>query len=118
MAFHGVNPTKEQKIFHDRLAGKVGCICCRHHGVFNDYVSIHHISGRSKPDSHWYVLPLCAGHHQKGSNTDHPEILAIHGDKAAWQAKYGTEEALWLECFSYLEWIPDGIKKWLKNAQE
>lgn len=63
------------------------CICCRIEGRFNPVVSIHHCNGRTKPGCHRDVLPLCGPHHQKIE----PGVLAVHGDKRAWEARYGKQ---------------------------
>lgn len=80
------NPTKSEKAFWDKLAS-IGCIACRQDGIFNDYVSIHHIDGRTKPGCHMKVLPLCAEHHQTGGES----APAIHPYKARFEAKYGSQ---------------------------
>ena len=80
------NPTKTEKAFWDKLAS-IGCIACLQDGIFNDYVSIHHIDGRTKPGCHMKVLPLCAEHHQTGGESK----PAIHPYKARFEAKYGTQ---------------------------
>ncbi len=120
----GDNPTRAQKEYWDRLASVVGCIACRKiHGPHEPGpVSIHHIEGRTRKytasngekrnSAHWYVLPLCAGHHQKGYGPD-PKMLAIHGDKKRFELEIGQEETLWLECFKVMDWVPTGIKEWL-----
>jgi len=84
------NPNKSVKKFWDLIASK-GCIACRADGYLNTLVSIHHIDGRTKPDAHYKVLALCAGHHQKGTNTNSPNMIAVHPDKARFEAKYGKQ---------------------------
>lgn len=116
MAFSGKHKKQAEKKFQDNLVNKVGCVCCRWHGQVNHYCTIHHIDGKTKPHSQWYVLPLCAAHHQKGTNTDHQWILARHGDKSHWEKKYGTEHELYLYCFQmlgYIPKIPQDIKDYL-----
>jgi hypothetical protein len=88
----GRAPTKAEKAFHDRMA-EFGCIACFLDGVFNESVSIHHIDGRTKPNAHKKVLPLCAGHHQDGTGND-KSMIAIHPYKAAFELKYGNQYAL------------------------
>lgn len=82
----GTTPTSAEKELHDRLA-QLGCICCRQEGIFNPVVSIHHCNGRTKTDCHRDVLPLCGPHHQKLDKN----VLAVHGNKRAWEAKYGKQ---------------------------
>lgn len=84
--------TAEEKELWSRMAA-LGCIACLLDGVFNDYVSIHHIDGRTKPDCHKQVLPLCAGHHQAGTGAD-KTLIAVHPDKARFEQRYGRQEDL------------------------
>jgi hypothetical protein len=87
----GRTPTADQKRFHDMLCQNVGCLpCFQDNGERNTYVSVHHMDGRTKPLAHWWSLGLCAGHHQKGSGVNRG-LLAIHGDKRAFEREYGTE---------------------------
>lgn len=85
----GNPPTVLQKAFHDELA-ELGCIACRIFGRNNPKVSIHHIDGRTKPDAHWLVLPLCAGHHQDGTGDD-KTMIAVHPWKKRFEERYGTQ---------------------------
>lgn len=95
-----------QKIFHDQLASRIGCLACAMDGRFNDYVSIHHIDGRTKPDAHWKVLPLCASHHQ-----DDGLAIAVHPHKAMFETRYGKQMDLLVWAIEILQeqgqFIPD-----------
>ena len=91
------NPTAAEKEYWDRLCREIGCIACRHDGYFNPVVSIHHCGGRTKPDCHKKVLPLCAGHHQDGTQPDSGKI-AIHPWKKRFESMYGTQAELMDEC--------------------
>ena len=93
----GRTVTKEEKQFHDNLCRHVGCIACRFEGRFNDWVSVHHIGGRTKPDAHKKVLPLCAGHHQ-----DNGTAIAVHPHKARFEAEYGHQFELLIKCVTIL----------------
>jgi len=86
------SPTKTEKKYWDNLAEEVGCIVCRNMGLTNNYVSIHHIRGRTKKGCHGAgaVLPLCYPHHQGKDG--------IHPYKARWIEKYGTQEELAEQC--------------------
>ena len=118
----GCNPTQAQQKFWDELAHRVGCVACRAgHGVFHPvYVSIHHISGRSKPWHHWYVLPLCAGHHQDGTGNPKLKGIAVHPWKARFESRYGDQESLWLKSLEYLVQeggeVPEALKTELEAA--
>jgi len=95
----GRTATLAQKHFHGLMADVVGCIACRKDGGFTDYVSIHHIDGRTKPNAHWLVLPLCGGHHQ---DLGWPDFIPVHPYKAQFEAKYGKQMALLQECIELL----------------
>lgn len=99
----GRTPTAEQKRFHDLLASVVGCICCyidTGRDRRNNWCSIHHIDGRTKPLAHWWVLPLCGGHHQDGNGG--PGMIAVHPYKARFEAQYGTQMTLLADCIQQL----------------
>lgn len=82
-----------ERALWDRMAVHVGCIACRIDGRQNDYVSIHHIDGRTKPGCHRKVLPLCAGHHQHGTGAD-KTLIAVHPHKSRFEARYGSQAEL------------------------
>mgnify|MGYP003435375677 CR=1 FL=1 len=106
----GKNKTQAEEQWHHDVADICGCICCLLDGRPRDYtlpahVSIHHCDGRTKAHAHYYVLPLCAGHHQQGHGPV-PDMLAVHGVKARFIAEYGREIELvvwcpvaWKHCF-------------------
>lgn len=103
----GRTPTIKQKHFHDDLCRHVGCVACRFEGGFNDYVSVHHIDGRTKPEAHWLVLPLCGAHHQ-----DNGTAVAVHPYKARFEERYGAQMDLLRWCIEWLQQrdmeVPDG----------
>jgi hypothetical protein len=47
------------------------------------------------------VLPICAGHHQAGTGPN-PSLIAVHPDKARFEARYGTQRELLAECLAML----------------
>lgn len=94
----GRTPTVAEKRFHDDLCRHIGCVACRFEGGFNDFVSVHHIDGRTKPDAHWLVLPLCGGHHQ-----DNGTVIAVHPYKARFEARYGKQIDLLRWCIERLQ---------------
>ena len=94
--------TALEKIYWSRLASEVGCIACSLDGRFNDYVSIHHIDGRTKPGCHQNVLPLCAGHHQDGAGED-KTMAAVHPWKHEFESAYGSQADLKAKCDAFLE---------------
>lgn len=95
----GRTPTKTEKQFWDDLSNFVGCIACRKDGIFNSYVSIHHIDGRTKPDAHKLVLPLCFPHHQG----DCKVVPSVHGAKRSFETRYGAQRELLEECHAIIE---------------
>lgn len=91
-----------QKRYHDMLCQHVGCIACfKEFGARNFHVSVHHCDGRTKPNAHWMVLPLCAGHHQDG--TGQAGLIAVHPYKARFEERYGTQRELMTECALQLQ---------------
>lgn len=128
MSFGGRTVTAIEKRWHDDVAEICGCICCLLDGRPRDYtlpahVSIHHCDGRTKAHAHYYVLPLCAGHHQDGHGA--PGLLAVHGDKARFTAAYGRQIELVEACVQLVECaqreVPAGVRKlltqWYQNQQ-
>lgn len=97
----GRPPTAEEARFMDAIAG-LGCIACKKDGFENLWGSIHHIDGRTKPGAHFLVLFLCAGHHQAGTG-ENKSLIAVHPDKARFEARYGTQRELLAECIEMLE---------------
>ena len=85
----GRAPTVREQQFMDAIAS-LGCVACAKDGIENQQISIHHIDGRTKPGAHMLVLPLCAGHHQAGTGED-KSLIAVHPDKARFEARYGTQ---------------------------
>ena len=84
--------TDQEKALWDRLAG-LGCIACIKDGRFNPHVSIHHVDGRTKPDCHKLVLPLCGEHHQHRDD-DPLGRVGVHPYKARFEKLYGSQEEL------------------------
>lgn len=91
----GRTPTAEEARFMDRIAC-LGCVACAKDGIINPWVSLHHIDGRTKPGAHMLVLPLCAPHHQQ-DDSDPVGRVSVHGRKAEFVARYGTELELLAE---------------------
>jgi hypothetical protein len=86
------NPTKAEKKYWDRLADEVGCIVTRNMtGLVNNYVSIHHINGRTKKGCHMDVLPLSYEFHQGA--------FGIHTiGKKRWESIFGKQMDLKQQC--------------------
>lgn len=95
----GRTVTAEERRYHDKLCREVGCIACRLDGFFNDYVSVHHVEGRTKPAAHWRVLPLCGPHHQGGV----AGVEAVHANKSRFEQRYGRQAALIAKCVGFLQ---------------
>jgi len=85
----GRTPNAVEHKFMDAI-GSLGCLACRKDGRVNPWISLHHIDGRTKPDAHFKVIGLCAGHHQQGTGND-KSLIAVHPYKARFEAKYGTQ---------------------------
>lgn len=97
----GRHQTVAEKRLGSRLA-TLGCICCRNQGWISNaaideaslqYVSLHHVEGRTKPWAHAMVLPLCHFHHQTAAPADAPaELFPLHGNaKNRWEKVNGTQ---------------------------
>ncbi|WP_312547597.1 Ref family recombination enhancement nuclease [Massilia sp.] len=97
----GRPPTAEETRFMEAIA-QLGCVACRKDGWHNPDVSVHHIDGRTKPGAHLLVLPLCAGHHQDGTGPN-TTLIAVHPYKARFEARYGTQRELLVECVEMLK---------------
>jgi hypothetical protein len=69
----------------------LGCIVCRNQGMPRVPCEIHHIVGKTKPNAHYMVLPLCFQHHRMGSDK---EPISRHPYKKRFEAAYGTEQEL------------------------
>lgn len=95
----GRSPSAAEKRYHDKLATVVGCIACRKDGRYNDHVSIHHMDGRTRPDAHRRVLPLCGPHHQPIQ----PGVESVHGNKYRFEQRYGKQQELMDECNRILD---------------
>lgn len=99
----GKTPSAAQKKFHTLLCNEIGCIACfidSGRERRNTHVSVHHIDGRTKAYAHWYVLGLCAGHHQDGSGA--PGLVAVHPWKARFEDMYGSQMTLLSDCIIQL----------------
>ncbi|WP_277268383.1 Ref family recombination enhancement nuclease [Pantoea septica] len=70
----GRTPTADERRVMDAL-GRLPCIACLMHGKTTEEISLHHIEGRTKPNAHKLVLPLCKWHHQHAAP---PEIRALY----------------------------------------
>ncbi len=97
----GRPPTAEEARFMDKM-GALPCIACLKDGWTNHVISLHHIDGRTKPGAHFLVIPLCGPHHQQ-DDTDVRQRISLHGRKATFQARYGTELELLAECMAKLK---------------
>lgn len=97
----GRPPTAEEARFMDRM-GQLPCIACLKDGWKNHSISLHHLDGRAKPGAHFLVIPLCGPHHQQ-DDSDIRQRISVHGRKATFQARYGTERELLAECIAMLE---------------
>lgn len=98
----GRSTTAAERRFHDQLCSVIGCIACRRDGrSVNTHCSVHHIDGRTKAWAHWFVLPLCAGHHQDGTGA--PGLIAVHPYRGRFEQQYGKQVGLLIDCLNELE---------------
>jgi hypothetical protein len=96
----GRNPNSKEKKHMDRVS-QLGCIVCYLQGFYGVPAEIHHIEGKTKPDTHFKVLPLCFEHHRMGSDM---EPISRHPYKARFEKAYGTE-------YKLLELVNSMVKK-------
>lgn len=94
-------PTAAEQRFMDAVA-TLGCRACAKDGIENSHISLHHIDGRTKEGAHFKVLPLCAPHHQQ-DDSDPAGRLSVHGAKARFEARYGTQAELLAECVALIK---------------
>lgn len=118
----GRSVTAQQKRWHNTLVTTVGCVACRvSMDIHNDHCSIHHVDGRTKPHAHWYVLPLCAGHHQHGYGGDGFPGFAVHGQKVAFEQAYGRQADLVQVCAKVVAEsgsdVPAVFMAWLDGSE-
>jgi len=107
----GKTLTKTEKQLHSDLRN-IGCCVCRFvydadmdFGNVESVTAIHHIEGKTKPNAHSVVIPLCAQHHQHGTKQQ-PSIHANGsvGGKADFKRVHGVTEYELLEmCEAYLD---------------
>ena len=84
----GTNPSKEESQYHKDLCTIVGCIVCWvSRNTYNSHCLIHHIDGRTKPDAHKLVIPVCSPDHDY-----HSPINSIHKCKARFIKEHGYTE--------------------------
>ena len=87
----GRKPTRLEQEHMDKVRS-IGCIICKKYGK-SRYAEIHHVIGKTKPNAHYKVLPLCPDHHRNFLYKDGGPI-SVHPYKARFEAKYGKQETL------------------------
>lgn len=79
----GRSLTAEEKRYQAAIA-KLPCVACALHGVHSPVIVLHHIDGRTAPDAHKKVLPLCNWHHQYAAPIEmrlqYPWLVPVHAD--------------------------------------
>lgn len=111
----------EEKRLASKLAS-IGCICCINQGWIQthssnetglQFISLHHVEGRTKAWAHAKVLPLCHYHHQTEAPPHAPaELFPLHGNaKTHWERINGTQEALLEQVYAMI----DEERPWLHN---
>lgn len=115
--------TVEEKRLEKKL-GDIGCICCLNKGWYNSamqasegqrFISMHHVSGRTKPWAHARQRPLCQFHHQTPAPSGAPsDLFPLHGGSiSAWEKVNGTQEDLLIQVYLLIDedrpWIADDV---------
>jgi cytochrome c-type biogenesis protein CcmH/NrfF len=125
--------TKAEKELHNRM-GQLGCIVCRNKGlglVDTDttninYISIHHVFGRTKPNCHIKCLPLCQYHHDFPLSPElqqlYPMVFPIHakgkvGGKSLWEQENGTQKALIKQVWALINFFPE-LDDFVQSAEQ
>ena len=90
MALKGRTPNKAERRHMDAVTN-LGCVVCLLHYRSFSPAEIHHVFGKTRKDSHLFVLPLCFSHHREGNAEG---MISRHPYKARFQAAYGSEEEL------------------------
>lgn len=96
-------PTKAEQAWIERVKA-YGCICCleaKFRPPWRTATEIHHIVEGNRRLGHFYVLPLCPGHHrgvftarQRAAMQPDRVVAISHGLKR-FVAAFGTERELW-----------------------
>ena len=92
----GRKPTADEKRYMSEVVS-LGCVICHLFYSVESPAAIHHCDGRTKPDAHYKILPLCAGHHQVSSPSGEWATRHAPGRNAgkfAFESAYGSEESL------------------------
>jgi hypothetical protein len=88
----GRAPTADEKRYMNKV-GELHCIACMKDDRLNSNILLHHVDGRTKPDAHYKVLPLCAPHHQH-DDLDPLGRIGVHPYKARFESLYGSSNEL------------------------
>lgn len=103
----GRTPTASERRIMDKL-GALPCIACLQHGKVSHLVSLHHIDGRTAPNAHANVLPLCIFHHQHVApaelRLEYPWLIPVHaagnvGGRAEFEKMNGTQQDLLADAY-------------------
>ena len=89
---HGKTPTKAEREWMAAIT-RLGCICCRMQGRGYVPAAVHHLVSGNRRLGHLSSIPLCDPGHHQGAPRSSGEI-SRHPNKAAFEARYGTEEFL------------------------
>ena len=90
----GRTPLAAEQRWMDEVR-ELGCVVCRKYLKVYSPAEIHHVEGKTKPGSHYHVLPLCFMHHREGSAND--LYISRHPYKSRFEEAYGNERDLLLE---------------------
>lgn len=111
----GRAPTASEKRIIELMA-TLPCLACLNKGRHQPMIQIHHINGRTKPNAHKMVIPLCAYHHESPAPAEiierYPDLHTVHargivGGKVKFEKHNGTEMDLLKQAYSMLDIQPD-----------
>ena len=101
MVLKGRQPKISEKNFMQSVA-ELGCIVCRNLDIGYVPAEIHHIYGKTKKDSHLFILPLCFDHHRAGHDGEKHPFVSRHPYKKRFIKTYGDELTLLKQVQLYL----------------
>jgi len=108
-AYREKRVTKEE-LAHMARVRQWPCLCCAQSGIVRRAV-LHHIKSGTKRMGHFFVLPLCRGHHvgEFIAGEDYGHRYSVHRHHRNFVVTFGTERELWEDIQTLLQ-LP--ITRW------
>lgn len=99
----GRTPSSAEKRWMDDIC-QIGCIACIVMGVEETPAEVHHIHGKTAPNTHFWTIPLCPPHHRYGFANG--PVVSRHPHKKRFEELYGTETELRERCVRIVGYEP------------